>query len=221
MLMRDKAALLIKKSADQPVEKHDTHCSDDKQRCSWPGNHALNIVYHDQEWGVPQHDEQRLFEMLTLEAAQAGLSWLTILNKREGYRRLFSRFDIQRVADYDNRKVDELMADASIVRHRGKIESTINNARRIVTLWDEGKTFDQLIWETVGGTPVLNHWTQLQDLPASTAESTALSKRLKKIGFRFVGATTCYALMQAAGLVNDHVVDCFRHRQCQQHAETV
>ncbi len=123
---------------------------------------ALNIDYHDREWGVPQHDEQRLFEMLTLEGAQAGLSWLTILNKREGYRRLFSGFDIQRVAGYDSRKVDELMADASIVRHRGKIESTINNARRIVALWDEGKTLDQLIWEAVDDTPVLNHWNQLR-----------------------------------------------------------
>ena len=217
MLMRDKAALLIKKSA----HVQETDSSHDRQRCSWPGDHALNIDYHDQEWGVPQHDEHRLFEMLTLEGAQAGLSWLTILNKREGYRCLFSDFDIQLVAGYDDRKVDELMADASIVRHRGKIESTINNARCIVDLWDKGKTFDHLIWETVDGTPVLNQWTQLQDLPASTAESTALSKRLKNTGFRFVGATTCYALMQAAGLVNDHLVDCFRHRQCQQYAETI
>lgn len=217
MLMRDETALLMKKSAD----KHGTSDNVGQQRCSWPGDHGLNIDYHDQEWGVPQHDESRLFEMLTLEGAQAGLSWLTILNKREGYRRLFSKFDIQRVAGYDSRKVDELMADASIVRHRGKIESTVNNARCIVALWDEGKTLDQLIWETVDGTPVLNHWTQLQDLPASTAESIDLSKRLKKIGFRFVGATTCYALMQAAGLVNDHVVDCFRHSQCQRHAESI
>ena len=217
MLMSDKAALLIKMSKD----KHGTGHNTVKPRCSWPGDHTLNIAYHDQEWGVPQHDEQRLFEMLTLEGAQAGLSWLTILNKREGYRRLFSDFDIQLVAGYDSRKVDELMADASIVRHRGKIESTINNARRIVALWDKGKTFDQLIWETVDGTPVLNHWSELQDLPASTAESTALGERLKNVGFRFVGATTCYALMQAAGLVNDHVVDCFRHGQCQQHAETI
>jgi len=133
------------------------------------------------------------------------------LNKREGYRRLFSGFDVQRVADYDGRKVDEMMADASIVRHRGKIESTINNARRIIALWDEGKTLDEFIWETVDGTPVVNHWTKLQDLPASTAESIALSKRLKEAGFRFVGKTTCYALMQAAGLVNDHVVSCFRY----------
>ena len=191
----------------------------DLQRCSWPGDHALNISYHDHEWGVPRHDEQRLFEMLTLEGAQAGLSWLTILNKREGYRRLFADFDIQRVAGYDNGKVDELMSDASIVRHRGKIESTINNARRIIALWDEGSTLDQFIWETVEGTPILNRWTNLQDMPASTVESIHLSKRLKKNGFRFVGATTCYALMQAAGLVNDHVVDCFRHQQCQEFTE--
>lgn len=117
-------------------------------------------------------------------------------------------------------KVDKLMANASIVRHRAKIESTINNARRIVALWDQGKTLDQLIWETVDGKPILNHWTQLQNLPASTAKSTELSKRLKMTGFRFVGSTTCYALMQAAGLVNDHLVECFRHRQCQQHAES-
>ena len=217
MLMSDKAAVLKRISTN----KHGTGNTTIKPRCSWPGDHALNIAYHDQEWGVPQHDEQRLFEMLTLEGAQAGLSWLTVLNKREGYRCLFSDFDIQLVAGYDDNKVDELMADASIVRHRGKIESTINNARCIVALWDKGKTFDQLIWETVDGTPVLNHWTQLQDLPASTAESTALSKRLKNTGVRFVGATTCYALMQAVGLVNDHLVDCFRHRQCQQYAEMI
>jgi len=185
----------------------------DMHRCAWPGNDALNIAYHDHEWGVPQHDEQSLFEMLTLEGAQAGLSWQTILNKREGYRRLFTGFDIQKVAAYDDRKVNELMSDASIVRHRGKINSTISNARCIVALWDEGRTLDQIIWQSVEGTPILNHWTKLQDLPASTAESADLSKRLKKAGFRFVGATTCYALMQAAGLVNDHVVDCFRHHQ--------
>lgn len=186
-----------------------------KYRCSWPGDHHLNIDYHDLEWGVPEHHEHRLFEMLTLEGAQAGLSWITILKKREGYRRLFSGFDIQRVADYAAKRVDEMMADAGIVRHRGKIESTINNARRIIALWDEGKTLDEFIWETVDGIPIVNQWTQLQDLPAKTAESMALSRRLKKIGFRFVGETTCYALMQAAGLVNDHVVSCFRHQQCQ------
>lgn len=190
-----------------------------KQRCSWPGDHPLNIAYHDREWGVPEQSEPRLFEMLTLEGAQAGLSWTTILNKRAGYRRLFADFDIQRIADYDSMKVNEMMADASIVRHRGKIESTVNNARRIIALWDQGKTLAEVMWEAVDGAPIVNHWTRLQDLPSSTAESTALSKRFKKLGFRFVGETTCYALMQAAGLVNDHVVSCFRHQQCQ-HAET-
>lgn len=162
------------------------------------------------------HDERALFEMLTLEGAQAGLSWLTILNKREGYRRLFMGFDIQKVADFDEKRIEELLVDAGIVRHRGKIEATVNNARRIVSLWDEGTTLDATIWESVGGNPVINHWQTLREIPASTKESAWLSKRLKKLGFRFVGETTCYALMQAAGLVNDHMVSCFRHRQCRE-----
>jgi DNA-3-methyladenine glycosylase I len=192
-----------------------TISTDRKERCAWPGDHPLNVSYHDHEWGVVQHDEQKLFEMMTLEGAQAGLSWLTILNKREGYRRLFSGFDIRRVAGFDEKTIEVLMADADIVRHRGKIEATINNARRILALWDEGNTLDTVIWESVDGTPIVNHWQKLSDIPANTTESTILSKRLKKLGFRFVGETTCYALMQAAGLVNDHEVTCFRHQQCQ------
>ena len=184
------------------------------QRCSWPGDHPLNIDYHDNEWGVVTHDEQALFEMLTLEGAQAGLSWLTILNKREGYRRLFEGFDIQKVADFDEARIAILLSDAGIVRHRGKIEATVNNARRILSLWDEGTTLDAIIWDSVGGNSITNHWKTLKEIPASTVESALLSKRLKKLGFRFVGETTCYALMQAAGLVNDHVVNCFRHQQC-------
>ncbi len=190
------------------------------QRCAWPGDHVLNISYHDREWGVPRHDDQRLFEMMTLEGAQAGLSWLTILNKREGYRRLFVDFDVQRVADFDQRKIDQLMTDAGIVRHRGKIESTISNARRILALWNSGTTLDSVLWESVNYRPIVNQRQGLGDIPASTNESTALSKRLKKHGFRFVGATTCYALMQAAGLVNDHELSCFRHQQCQDLGET-
>ena len=186
------------------------------QRCAWPGDHELNIKYHDSEWGVPCHDEQRLFEMMTLEGAQAGLSWLTILKKREGYHRLFAGFNVQRVADFDDKRIDEMMTDSSIVRHRGKIESTINNARRILALWDDGTTLDSVLWEGVEGTPIVNPWKELHEIPAKTAESTALSKRLKKLGFRFVGDTTCYALMQAAGVVNDHVISCFRHQQCQE-----
>jgi len=184
-------------------------------RCAWPGEHPLNLSYHDHEWGVAQHDEQKLFEMMTLEGAQAGLSWLTILNKREGYRRLFSGFDVERVARFDDKKVEELMNDASIVRHRGKIAATINNAQRIIALWDEGLKLDTVIWDSVNGKPIINRWQELAEIPAITPESRTLSKRLKKLGFRFVGETTCYALMQAAGLVNDHEVSCFRHQQCQ------
>ncbi len=191
-----------------------------KQRCAWPGDHALNISYHDHEWGMPMHDDQRLFEMMTLEGAQAGLSWLTILNKRKGYRRLFVDFEVQRVADFDPRKINQLMTDAGIVRHRGKIESTINNAKRILALWNGGTTLDSVLWGSVNDRPIVNQWQDLRDIPASTNESMALSKHLKKLGFRFVGATTCYALMQAAGLVNDHEVSCFRHSQCQHAGET-
>jgi DNA-3-methyladenine glycosylase I len=186
-----------------------------KRRCSWPGDHPLNISYHDDEWGVVQHTDQRLFEMLTLEGAQAGLSWLTILNKREGYRRLFADFDVKKVADFDENRINILLNDAGIVRHRGKIEATVNNARHILGLWDAGTTLDNIIWESVNGRPITNHWNRLEEIPASTMESVWLSKRLKKLGFRFVGGTTCYALMQAAGLVNDHEVTCFRHRECE------
>ena len=185
-----------------------------RQRCAWPGDHELNISYHDNEWGVVCHDENNLFEMMTLEGAQAGLSWLTILNKREGYRRLFCDFDVRRVAGFYQAKVEVLMNDASIVRHRGKIESTISNARRILALWDEGLTLDSVIWECVDGSPLINRWKSLSEIPASTQQSKLLSKRLKKLGFRFVGETTCYALMQAAGLVNDHEEACFRHQEC-------
>jgi len=191
------------------------HINSEKQRCSWPGDHPLNVSYHDHEWGVACHDEQRLFEMLTLEGAQAGLSWLTILKKREGYRQLFAGFDVQRVADFDDKKIEDLLHDASIVRHRGKIEATINNARRILALWNEGETLDAIVWESVGGKPMVNRWKGHHKIPAFTTEASLLSKRLKKLGFRFVGDTTCYAFMQAAGMVNDHEVGCFRHQECQ------
>ena len=184
------------------------------RRCAWPGDYPLNISYHDNEWGVAQHDEHKLFEMMTLEGAQAGLSWRTILNKREGYRRLFSGFNVQRVADFDDIKIESLIQDARIVRHRGKIEATINNARCILALWEQGTTLDDVVWASVNGKTLVNRWARLEDIPAKTRESTTLSKRLKKLGFRFVGETTCYALMQAAGLVNDHEVTCFRHQAC-------
>jgi DNA-3-methyladenine glycosylase I len=180
-------------------------------RCAWAGTDPLNIAYHDEEWGRPVRDESRLFEILTLEGAQAGLSWLTILRKRDGYRRAFAGFDPQRVAGFDAGTIDRLVNDAGIVRHRGKIESTVNNARRILALWEHGDSLEKTVWEVVGGRPLVNHWKGLPDLPASTVESVQISKRLKQLGFRFVGPTTCYAFMQAAGLVNDHESGCFRH----------
>jgi len=183
-------------------------------RCEWAGSEPLNMAYHDLEWGVPVHDETKLFEMLTLEGAQAGLSWFTILKKREGYRNAFAGFDPKRVAGFDQERIEQLVVDASIVRHRGKIESTVNNARRVLALWDSGQTLDDLVWGFVKGKPQQNGWNALSELPSSTDTSLQMSKTLKKLGFRFVGATTCYAFMQAAGLVNDHVIHCPQYLEC-------
>jgi DNA-3-methyladenine glycosylase I len=168
------------------------------------------VAYHDDEWGVATHDDEALFELLTLEGAQAGLSWRTILDKREGYRAAFAGFDPARVAAFDQRDVDRLLADAGIVRHRGKIESTIGNAQRILEVQRDCGSFDAYVWSFVDGTPVVGTWKRTGDLPSSTSVSTALSRDLKRRGFRFVGPTTVYAFMQAAGLVDDHVASCFR-----------
>jgi DNA-3-methyladenine glycosylase I len=181
------------------------------RRCEWvPAGVPEYVDYHDAEWGVPLRDDRALFELLTLEGAQAGLSWLTILRKREGYRRAFDDFDAAKVARYTPKRVERLLADPGIVRNRLKVESTVNNAQRILEL---DVPFGELLWSFVGGEPKLNRWRRLSDLPAETAESKAMSKELKRRGFRFVGPTVCYAFMQAAGLVNDHVIDCFRYRQ--------
>jgi DNA-3-methyladenine glycosylase I len=180
-------------------------------RCEWAGTEPLMVAYHDDEWGTPTHDDRALFELLTLEGAQAGLSWRTILNKREGYRAAFAGFDPATVAGFTDRDVERLLNDASIVRHRGKIESTVNNARQILEVQDEHASFDAYVWSFVDGTPVVGAWTQLGELPSSTPTSVALSRDLKRRGFRFVGPTTVYAFMQAAGLADDHVVTCFRH----------
>lgn len=188
------------------------------RRCAWAGADPLNTAYHDEEWGVPVFEEQRLFEMLTLEGAQAGLSWLTILRKRDGYRRAFVQFDPGRVAGFDTATIDRLVQNPGIVRHRGKIEATVNNARRILSLWDQGLSLRQVAWESVDGETRINRWASLGEVPARTRESDMLSKRLKSLGFRFVGPTTCYAFMQAAGLVNDHEIRCFRHAECQTRA---
>jgi DNA-3-methyladenine glycosylase I len=168
------------------------------------------VEYHDTEWGVPEHDDDRLFELLTLEGAQAGLSWTTILRKREGYRKAFAGFDPKKVAAFTENDVERLLTDPSIVRHRGKIESTINNAQALLAVQQEFGSFDRYVWGFVDGTPRVSNYDKLEQLPTSTTESTALSKDLKKRGFRFVGPTTVYAFMQAAGLADDHVIGCFR-----------
>jgi len=183
--------------------------TDDPIRCAWATT-PLGIVYHDEEWGVPVHDDRRLFEMLVLEGAQAGLSWETILRKRERYREVFDGFDPARVARYGPQEVERLLSDPGIVRHRGKIEAAITNARALLDVREELGSFDALAWSFVGGRPRRNDRWALADLPAKTRESEAMSRELRRRGFRFVGPTICYAFMQAAGLVNDHASDCFR-----------
>jgi DNA-3-methyladenine glycosylase I len=182
-------------------------------RCEWARN-PLSIAYHDQEWGVPIHDDRVLFEFLILEGAQAGLSWDTILRKRDRYREVFDGFDPAKVARYNARKIERLMSDEGIVRHRGKIEAAVGNAKAFLAVQREFGSFDAYIWRFVGGAPVLNRRTSLRDVPARTPASDAMSKDLKKRGFRFVGSTICYAFMQAVGLVNDHLVGCFRYEAC-------
>src|SRR6195256_6824325 len=180
------------------------------KRCDWART-PLSIAYHDKEWGVPQHDDSVLFEFLVLEGAQAGLSWQTILNKRDGYRSAFAEFDRSRVARFDRRRVEALLKNPAIVRNRLKVESAVSNARALLAVQKEFGSFDRFVWGFVEQTPKRNRWRRQRDVPASTAESDALSKALKQRGFRFVGSTICYALMQATGLVNDHLVGCYRH----------
>jgi DNA-3-methyladenine glycosylase I len=182
-----------------------------KARCSWATN-ELNILYHDEEWGAPVHDENKWFEFLILEGAQAGLSWDTILRKRARYREVFDAFDPAKVVRYDEKKVRELLRDAGIIRNRLKIDAAIGNARAFLEVQNELGTFDAYVWRFVGGQPKQNAWNSHKRVPARTAESDALSKDLQKRGFRFVGSTICYALMQATGMVNDHLVSCFRYR---------
>jgi DNA-3-methyladenine glycosylase I len=170
-------------------------------------------AYHDEEWGAPSHDDRHLFELLTLEGAQAGLSWATILHKRDGYRSAFEQFDPLRVARFSRKKIDGLLADPGIVRNRLKIESAVNNAKRVLEAQDEFGGFSSYVWGFVGGAPIVARRERLSDLPAETQESKAMSKELKRRGFRFIGPTVCYAYMQAAGLVNDHVTSCFRYRE--------
>ena len=192
-----------------------------KVRCEWSKNTFDEYErYHDEEWGVPVHDERKHFEFLVLESAQAGLSWATILRKREGYRRAFADFDYEIVATYTDGMVEELLQDSSIIRNRKKIEATINNAQRFMEVQAEFGSFDHYIWGFVNHKTIQNHWKDMSEVPVTTPESDALSKDLKKRGFKFVGSTTIYAHMQAIGMVNDHTVDCFRHKELLAYSES-
>lgn len=196
------------KSPDRRVE-------DGRTRCQWAlGGNDLYYAYHDREWGVPVRDDRRHFEFLILEAAQAGLSWSTVLNKRKGYRRAFAGFDPERVARFNQRSVERLLSNPDIIRNRLKVEAAVNNARRFLEVQEEFSSFDRYVWRFVGGAPLQHRYRRHRQVPATSRESDALSKDLKNRGFRFVGSTIIYAHMQAVGMVNDHLVDCFRHREC-------
>jgi len=186
-------------------------------RCRWAsarGTSDLDVVYHDEEWGVASHDDRHLFEMLILEGAQAGLSWSTILKKREGYRRVFDGFDAERIARYSTDRIERMLTDASIVRNRLKVHSAVTNAQSFLATCEKHGSFDAYIWKFVDGSPIVNNWRSHDEVPATTTLSDAMSKQMKKDGFKFVGSTICYAYMQAVGMVNDHTADCFRWREC-------
>ncbi len=181
-------------------------------RCGWANSNDLMIKYHDTEWGVPLHSDRKLFEFLVLDGFQAGLSWSTIINKRENFRRAFDNFDPARISGYRRRKIGSLLKDTGIVRNKLKIEASITNARAFLDIQTQFGSFDKYIWQFVGDRPIVNKWRNMKDIPANTEESDAMSKDLKKRGFRFVGTTICYAFMQAAGMVNDHIISCYRYR---------
>ena len=192
-----------------------------KKRCAWAeGGNELYIQYHDREWGVPVHEDRKQFEFLILEGAQAGLSWSTVLNKREGYRKAFARFDPVKVARFSEKKIETLIQNPSIIRNRLKIISAVSNARAFLAIQKEYGSFDTYIWAFVGGKPLQNRWNAMADVPATSPESEALSKDLKQRGLKFVGSTIMYAHLQAAGLVNDHLISCFRYRECAALART-
>jgi DNA-3-methyladenine glycosylase I len=184
-----------------------------QSRCSWCLGHPLYVEYHDDEWGIPEHDDDRLFEKLILDGVQAGLSWLTILKKREGYRRAFDGFDAGKIARYSEKKIARLLADPGIVRNRLKVNAAVTNARAYLKLKEELGSFDRFLWQFVEGHTRLNRWKTLKQLPARTRESDAMSRALRERGFKFVGSTICYAFMQAVGMVNDHLISCFRYQE--------
>jgi DNA-3-methyladenine glycosylase I len=182
-------------------------------RCEWAGSDDRMVAYHDGEWGIPAHDDRFLFEHLTLEGAQSGLSWMTIFRKREGYRRAFADFDPAVVARFSAKDVERLLADPGIIRNRAKVESTVANAQAVLAVQEEHGSLDAYLWGLVGGTTLVNRWKVMSDIPAESPESRAFAKELKRRGFRFLGPTTCYAFMQSVGMVNDHTVDCFRYAE--------
>lgn len=186
---------------------------DAKVRCSWAGNTDIYVNYHDKEWGCPVHDDNTLFEMLILECMQAGLSWITILKKRESYREAFDGFDPLKIAHYDDAKIQQLMSNEGIIRNRLKILAAINNAKVFLDITQKYGSFDNLLWKYVDYTPIVGHWEKIEDIPATTPLSDTLSKDLKKMGFKFVGSTTIYAFMQAVGMVNDHITSCFKYKE--------
>lgn len=183
------------------------------KRCDWCGTEPIYVDYHDKEWGVPVHDDRLHFEMIILDGAQAGLSWITILKRRGGYRKAFDNFDVNKVSRYTDKKIEKLLLDPGIIRNRLKVNSAVKNAKAFLKIQKEFGSFDEYIWQFVNKKTIQNEWKQMSDLPAKTAESDAMSKDLKKRGFSFVGSTICYAYMQAAGMVNDHIVNCYRHKE--------
>ena len=186
-----------------------------KQRCKWAGTDPLYIEYHDNEWGIPLHDDRKLFELLILEGMQAGLSWITILKKRQSYRKAFNNFDAEQIASYDSNKIVQLLSNKGIIRNRLKIEAAVQNARAFLSVQKEFDSFDTYIWQFIDGKPIKNAWKTQEEIPSKTDESIDMSIDLKKRGFKFAGPTICYAFMQAVGMVNDHTVDCFRYHEIQ------
>jgi DNA-3-methyladenine glycosylase I len=212
--MRRRSRARLSRFSGEPISRSSRRShAKAPRRCPWAQSDPLLERYHDAEWGVPSFDDRHLFELLTLEGAQAGLAWITILRKRDGYRKAFRGFDPARAARLQPRAVDRLMLDPGIVRHRGKVESVVSNARAVLELRRQGESFSSELWKFVGGRPRKNAWRSQSELPAETAESRAMSRHLRSRGFRFVGPTICYAFMQAVGMVNDHLVGCFRHRE--------
>jgi DNA-3-methyladenine glycosylase I len=193
--------------------KEDKPMEDERIRCGWGTSDPLYLRYHDEEWGVPVHDDRHLFEMLILEGAQAGLSWLTVLRKRDAFRKAFDGFDPVKVSRYSGKRVEKLLQNSGIIRNRLKIEAAIRNAKAFLQVRGEFGTFDRYLWQFVGFEPIQNNWVRLKDIPAKTRESDAMSRDLKKRGFSFVGSTICYAFMQAVGMVNDHITTCFRYEE--------